>query len=287
MFVISGANGQTGSVVADTLVQKGLPVRVIVRNEASGKIWQGKGAEVAIADMQDAEAISKALTGATGLYLMNPPAYQKEDMFAEADKVITAFQTALASVTLKRIVVLSSVGGKLASGTGNILTGHQLEEAFGGRENVTIVRAAYFMENWKSVVGAVLENSVLPTMNSPLDKKLGMVAAKDIGHVCAAALLEDTDDFQLRELEGFYYSPDDVAAAFSTALGKEVKAVPIPDDQWFGIFSSISGSKKNADAFIEMTNAGNSGLLQWELDDATRIKGTVTIDDFVRDVLQQ
>ena len=46
MLVISGANGQTGSVVADTLLQKGLPVRVIVRNEASGKAWQEKRAEM-------------------------------------------------------------------------------------------------------------------------------------------------------------------------------------------------------------------------------------------------
>jgi len=32
MFIVSGATGQTGSVVAKTLLEKALPVRVIVRN---------------------------------------------------------------------------------------------------------------------------------------------------------------------------------------------------------------------------------------------------------------
>ncbi len=288
MFIVSGANGQTGSVVAQTLLEKGLPVRVIIRDEKDAKKWTDSGAQVAFADMQSAGDVTQALTGATGLYLMNPPAYDKADMFAEEDKVITAFQKALAANQgIKRIVVLSSRGGQRASGTGNILTNHKLEEAFGGKENVTVVRAANFMENWKSVVPAVLEKGVLPTMFAPLDKKLPMVAARDIGRVCAEALTEDASSFELKELEGFYLSPNDVAAAFSRALGKEVKAVPIPESEWFGIFSSISGSRKNAESFIEMTNAGNSGLLEWETDVASRIKGATTIDDFVKDVLKK
>ena len=288
MFVVSGANGQTGSVVAKTLLEKGLPVRVILRDDQDAKNWTDLGAETAVADMQNADQITAALADATGLYLMNPPAYDKADMFAEEDKVIAAFQTAIAANQgLKRIVILSSRGGQLASGTGNILTNHKLEEAFGGKENATVVRAANFMENWKSVVSAAVEKGVLPTMFAPLDKKLPMVAARDIGRVCAEALTEDASGFVLKELEGFELSPNDVAAAFSRALGKEVKAVPIPESEWFGIFSSISGSRKNAEAFIEMTNAGNSDLLQWETDEASRIKGTVTIDDFVRDVLKK
>ncbi|MEO1568758.1 MAG: NAD(P)H-binding protein, partial [Pseudomonadota bacterium] len=50
MFVISGATGKTGSVVAQTLLDQGQAVRVIVRSEEKGTPWKAKGAEVAVAE---------------------------------------------------------------------------------------------------------------------------------------------------------------------------------------------------------------------------------------------
>ena len=51
MYVVAGVSGNTGSVVADTLLAQKLPVRVVVRDEAKGAPWKAKGAEVAIADL--------------------------------------------------------------------------------------------------------------------------------------------------------------------------------------------------------------------------------------------
>ena len=44
MFVISGATGNTGSVVAQTLLDRGQPVRVIVRSAHKGEDWSASGA---------------------------------------------------------------------------------------------------------------------------------------------------------------------------------------------------------------------------------------------------
>ena len=60
MFVISGVTGHTGSVVAQSLIDRGHPVRVIVRSEAKGESWKAKGAEVAIADIMDVDAMTNA-----------------------------------------------------------------------------------------------------------------------------------------------------------------------------------------------------------------------------------
>ena len=51
MFVVTGATGNTGSVVADTLLQLGKPVKVVVRDHAKGEAWKAKGAQVAIAEL--------------------------------------------------------------------------------------------------------------------------------------------------------------------------------------------------------------------------------------------
>ena len=118
MYIVSGATGHTGSAVAKTLLENGLPVRVIVRSEEKGKSFKDSGAEVAVADLQDADALTEALKGGKVLYLMNPPSYQSEDQFAELEKVITAFRTAIENSALEKIVVLSSIGSQLSSGTG-------------------------------------------------------------------------------------------------------------------------------------------------------------------------
>ena len=47
MYVVAGATGRTGGVVADSLLQQGEAVTVIVRSAEKGRDWQAKGAEVA------------------------------------------------------------------------------------------------------------------------------------------------------------------------------------------------------------------------------------------------
>lgn len=172
MYIVSGATGNTGSVVAKILLEKGLPVRVIVRSEEKGKALKDLGAEIAVADLQNTDAVSEALKGGTILYLMNPPSYQSENQFLEAEKIIKSFQLAIGRNSLEKIVALSSIGAQHASGTGNILTTHRLEKAF---ENssipITFVRAGSFMENWNSVLETVKTNGVLPSFfNRPIAK---------------------------------------------------------------------------------------------------------------------
>lgn len=284
MFIVTGATGQTGSVVAKTLLDKGLPVRVIVRSEEKGKQWKDLGAEVAVADIQDADALTKAFEGGKVLYLMNPPNEQSESMFDEAEKNIKAYQTAIKNSSLEKLVVLSSEGAHLSSGTGPILTNHRIEETFKNSGiPTTFVRAAYFMENWNSSLESVKNEGVLPSFVQPLDKKVPQVDTEDIGRTAAEAMLEKSDGVQIKELAGFEVSPNDVAAAFSKVLGKEIKAVPVPEEQWLEIFKTFL-SPVNAEAYVEMTKAINSGFATFETDE--QIKGTVTVEDYARKVLQ-
>ncbi|CAN5662122.1 NAD(P)H-binding protein [soil metagenome] len=278
MYIVSGATGQTGSVVAQTLLEKDLLVRVIIRSEEKGKPWKDLEAEVAVADVQDADALTKALASGKVLYLMNPPNYQSEDMFVETEKVIKAFQIAIKNSSLEKLVVLSSVGAQFSSGTGNIFTLHLLEQAFGNSDiPTTFVRSPSLMENWNSVLETVKMEGVLPSFHHPLDKKFPQVAAEDIGRVAAEAMLENSEGMQIKELAGFLYSPDDVAEAFSKVLGKEVKAVAIPENQWLEIMKTFN-SERNAEAFYEMSQWLNSDFITFETEN--QIEGKVTIEDF-------
>jgi len=102
--VVSGVTGNTGSVVAQHLLDHGKKVRVIVRSEDKGKVWAEKGAEIALADLTDVQALSKALSGAEVAYLLNPPSYNTKDMFSDAKVIFESFKQAIEGSGLQRVV---------------------------------------------------------------------------------------------------------------------------------------------------------------------------------------
>ena len=73
MYAIAGVSENTGSVVADTLLAQGEPVRVIVRDAAKGDTWRASGAEIAVAELHDRRGLTAALAGAKGAYVLVPP----------------------------------------------------------------------------------------------------------------------------------------------------------------------------------------------------------------------
>src|SRR6266508_5028059 len=120
MFVISGVTGNTGSVVAATLLAGGHEVRVIVRDATKGADWKKRGAEVAVATLTDVEQLTAALTGAIGVYALVPPDYGADDMLAAQVPVVDAWRHAISRTNPRHVVLLSSVGAHLSGPTGPI-----------------------------------------------------------------------------------------------------------------------------------------------------------------------
>src|SRR6476469_5846970 len=121
MYVIAGVTGNTGSAAANALLAAKQPVRVIVRDAAKGEVWKAKGAEVAIASLDDRTALGAALQGATGAYLLIPPsAWNATDIPADRARYVEAIAGAVRDAKPGHVVLLSSVGAELPSGTGPI-----------------------------------------------------------------------------------------------------------------------------------------------------------------------
>jgi len=112
MFVVAGVTGNTGSVVAQTLLDRKQPVRVIVRTADKGAAWKAKGAEIAVASLDDAQALTKAFKGATGAYLLVPPNYTAASYLDDRKKVADALAQAVKDRFLGKGFVVS--GGTAA-----------------------------------------------------------------------------------------------------------------------------------------------------------------------------
>lgn len=284
MYVVAGVSGNTGAATARTLIEAGERIRVLVRDAAKGESWARQGAEVAVADLADAAALTAALSGARGAYLLNPPSYTAEDPFADAGAVADAIARAVTAARLPKLVVLSSVAADRSSGTGLIATNRMLEQRLAGIGlPVTFIRAAYFMENWAEVAGVAAAEGVLPSFLAPLDRAIPMVATADIGRVAAEALRQDWAGQRVIALQGpASYSPNDVAAAFARALGRPVQAVAVPESGWAEVLSQSGFSARTIAGFAELMRSVNSGHVDFGSDPAAEPRrGREPIDTVV------
>jgi len=73
MYVILGASGNTGSIIANSLLLKGEKVRVLGRDAERLERFVRKGAKAVTANVSDAAALTEAFSGARAAYLMLPP----------------------------------------------------------------------------------------------------------------------------------------------------------------------------------------------------------------------
>ena len=176
MYAIAGVSGHTGRVVAERLLAAGRGVRVIVRDAAKGEAWAKKGAEVAVADLDDAAALEAAFAGAEGAYVLLPPTPTADDVGAVQAARVAALVAAVAGAKVPHVVLLSSIGAHLASGTGPIVGLHHAERALAAvAPRFTALRAGYFLENWGSALGG-LADGVFPTFVGA-DTRVEMVAS--------------------------------------------------------------------------------------------------------------
>lgn len=278
MFVIAGVTGNTGGVVAETLLSQGAKVRAVVRDAQKGESWKKRGAEVAVAELEDAAALAKAFAGAKGAYVLLPPRMGSNDVNAEQRRTADAIAAAVVQSGIGHVVLLSSIGAQHAKGTGPIEALHHAEKklAESTQAKLTFVRAAYFLENWGSVAGAA-KGGKLPTFIRP-DQVIPMVATRDIGRVAAQSLAEGppASRIEVIELSGPRdWSPNDIAKAFGTALGRTVEAEAAPLEAVVPVFTGFGVSKDVAERYRDMYEGIANGTVDWERKGARAIRGSV------------
>ena len=263
-YAIAGVSGNTGKVVAEQLLRQGKSVRVIVRDAARGEAWKEKGAEVAVADLTDAAALTTALRGAEGAYLLVPPNFAAPDLRAFQDRVSHSFATAVAASGIPHVVLLSSIGAQHEAGTGPIAGLHLTERLLGAIPNVLLssLRAGYFLENLGSSLGSVKAGGALPSF-FPASLAFPMVSTTDIGTLAAELLLAPPPASRIVEL-GTERSHADIVAALSARLGREVAVQEAPIEAVVPTLVGFGFSPSMAGLYAEMTSAVVSGLVAFE-----------------------
>ncbi len=283
-YVILGASGNTGSIIANSLLFKGEHVRVVGRDAGRLQRFVDRGAEAFTADISDAAALTKAFSGARAAYLMLPPAKSREDQERESDAIAKAVKES----GLPYAVYLSSYGAQVPEGTGPVTGLHSLEQKLNAIDglNVLHLRAAYFMENNLAAISmiqgmGIFGNALLP------DVKLPMIATSDVGDYAAQRLLHlDFSGKQTRELLGERdLSMTEATAVIGRGIGKpDLRYEQFPYDQVQQVLTQMGVPPKGAALYIEMYKAINVGILAPLEPRSTENTTPTSFERFVQDV---
>jgi uncharacterized protein YbjT (DUF2867 family) len=266
MYVVTGATGHTGSIIAKKLLAERKKVRVVGRNIERLTSLASLGAEPFAADITSKEAMSAAFDGASAAYVMIPPDLASPDYAAHQDQVIEAVVSAFERQAPAHVVVLSSLGADKPDRTGPIAGLHRLEERLNRVSglNALYVRAGYFMENTLPQAGVIQQ---MGATAGPLDAslKISMIATRDIGTFVADQLLRlEFRGHQTQELLGQRdLTMTEVTAIIGQAIDRpDLQYHQIPYDQFAGFLMQMGASQRTANLMVEMAEALNSGRVR-------------------------
>ena len=280
MYAITGITGKVGGVAARTLLAAGQPIRAVVRNADKGGLWSGLGCQVAIAQMEDAAALTRAFTDVTGVFILPPSNFDPEPGFPEAKAVISAVRQALDATRPARVVCLSTIGAQALQS--NLLSQRTLMEQALSKlpMPVTFLRPAWFMENLSWDIDQAREQGVVSCFLQPLDKAIPMVATADVGRVAAELLLQDSGK-RVVELEGpDWVTQNEIASELAKALHRPVRAQAVPRENWGMIFRAQG--MRDPIPRIQMLDGFNEGWIKFEGNGATLVKGNTSLAEVVR-----
>jgi uncharacterized protein YbjT (DUF2867 family) len=223
MIVVIGASGKVGSRVVRALRERGAPVRALVRARERGAAAEAAGAEIAIGDASDADALDAALAGAQRVFWALPAVPEQAEL---ETNVVDAVVRAGSPPAVKLSVIAADPSSPV-----RFIAAHGWIEDLLGEAGVphTLLRPNDFMQNAFAWAPMFADGTVpLPAA----DARIASVDADDVAAAAVAALTDDARAGSTYALTG----PDaptrrEQVAILAAAAGREVEVVPVSHEE--------------------------------------------------------
>src|SRR5215472_19041486 len=214
-ILVTGATGNTGRAIVDALVERGAPVRAMVRTEAD-RSKLPRGVDVVVADFNETAGIAAALDGAERAYLVTPSSEQAEEQQKR-------FADLAAKAGTRHLVVLSQLGSEEHSPVRFLRYHAAVEQHIRGLGiGYTFLRPNLYFQGLLIFAGSI---SAEGKFFAPIgDATVSAVDVRDIAAVAAVVLTESGHEgatYTLTGPEAITHSQ--IAAALSAALGRTVR----------------------------------------------------------------
>lgn len=267
MILVTGAAGKTGKTIIQALAQRHTAVRAWVRHAAQIDAMHALGAaEVIVGDVTDTAVWQQAVAGARALYHICPNVHPQEITIGEM--AITAAQAA----GVRRFVFHSVLHPQTEAMPHHWRKLRVEEKLFASGLPFTILQPAAYMQNVLAYREEIAQNGRYP-IPYPVATKMSLVDLADVAAAAATVLTAPGHDHAIYELAGPQpLAQSDIAAALSRRIGRSVRAVEIPLDDWErqaragGLPDpAIDALRKMFAYYANHGFTGNSNVLRWLL----------------------
>jgi uncharacterized protein YbjT (DUF2867 family) len=239
LVLVTGATGKQGGAVANSLLARGLGVRALVRDAAkpAAQALIRAGAELAVGDLSNADSLRRALVGVHGVFTYGVYSAQAAHESGGGEVVGEVRQGKLLAELAADAKVAHFVYSSVGSADRNTGVPH-FDSKFEVERHIgklglpaTILRPVFFMQNWErmraQIAGGTLAQPLSPTTRHK------QIAVRDIGAFAARVFAEPERWIgRAVDLAGDALTMEETAATMSRVLGREVRYVQVPWDQF-------------------------------------------------------
>jgi NAD(P)H dehydrogenase (quinone) len=273
VIAVCGATGYVGGRVARLLSERGVPLRLVVRDTARAPSLPGADLRAA-SGYGAGEEMRAALEGASTLFLV--PAEESLDRVAQHK---TAVDAAVAA-GVRRIVYLSFVGAS-ADATFTLARDHWATE-----QRIRAAGIAFTFPRMNLYLDFLPRMVVDGAIAGPAGNgRAAIVARDDVADVVAAVLTGDGHDGSTYDVTGREaLSMADVAAQLSSLTGAPVRYVDETLEEARASRASFGAPDWQVEAWISTYTAIASGALETVTDVVDRLTGhpPMTLAEYVR-----
>ena len=282
-IAITGPTGHIGNKIVQILQDMGGNELVLLaRNPDKLTTERARGATVIQGDLEDSNFVKRATHNVDSLFWMIPPKPDETAFRGYVRKLSENAAYAIRSNKIKRVVFLSSIGAHLGEGCGPVSGLHDAEHILRQAAwNITILRPAYFMENFLMSLESISELGALylPISGST---SFPMIATKDIAEVAAKALSEiNWAGLRIMSLHGPRdYTFEEAARIIGEKIGREVRFIQVSPDQTEAFLISKGVSGHMADLYLQMYHAIDTGYMKDEVPRGPQTTTPTTLEEF-------
>jgi uncharacterized protein YbjT (DUF2867 family) len=241
--LITGATGNTGSLLTPELLRTNINVRVFVRDEKKAKTLNDMGAEIITGDLDQPETIIPAVEDVDKIYLLT---WNGPTQLQQVENIINA-----AKESGSPHIVRHSMWGP---GNSRIIKqGLQAEEIIKTSGLPwTMLKPTFYMQN--TIMAAQTISTQGNIYWDMKDGKLGMIDIRDIAEAAFAVITGNGHEGKSYILTGpEAISFKDIAKIFSRVLERDVNYINVPGEASFQAMTGLGIPEWIAKGYVELS----------------------------------
>jgi uncharacterized protein YbjT (DUF2867 family) len=283
LILVTGAAGKTGAAVVEQMLDRGFPVRALVRrrDDRTARL-EALGAEVMVGDLHDLDSMRGAMQNVKRVYFVYPP---QGELLVEATSIVAV---AARDEGVEALVNMSQISAREGAES-PLARQHWLSENILDWADIGAVhlRPTFFAENLVMFGANTIASQGKLYLPFGADKH-APVAAADIARVASGVLADPV----LHVGERYVVtgprnlSLTEIAGVLSRELDKPVEYVDLPVEAWGEMLAGVDGMSESLVTHLEAVAVDHQhGIFRGETDVVERIGGQPpqALDSFIRE----